>query len=261
MNGSPTPPRLAAFLVVAVLSGCGPADDAGEATAGSTVDRDRAAASTLQTPSQEGEVAPGATSREAESPRGSIRALFVGTSLTAGLGLLRDADRFTDRIQDFADSVGMAVDVVNAGVSGETTAGGVTRIDWLLQGEVDVLVVELGANDGLRGLGTATMKENLREIIRRTRARYPEVSVVLAGMEAPPNLGPRYTSEFREAFRTLAREEEVVFVPFLLEGVAGSSDLNQADRIHPNARGHDMIARTLWPTLETVFVDALRSRS
>jgi acyl-CoA thioesterase-1 len=179
--------------------------------------------------------------------------VFLGTSLTAGFGLLRDSERFTDVLQAMADSAGVAVAVVNAGVSGDTSAGGLRRLEWVLQQPADVLVVELGANDGLRGQRVDAMKQNLERIIVRARELSPGVEVVLAGMEAPPNLGERYTTDFRRVFQDLAREQDVLLVPFLLEGVAGVPALNQGDRIHPTAEGHRRIARTLWPYLEPVL--------
>jgi acyl-CoA thioesterase-1 len=158
-----------------------------------------------------------------------------------------------------ADSAGIAISLVNAGVSGDTSAGGLRRLEWALRDGAAVLVVELGANDGLRGQSVTAMKQNLTEIIVRARAQTPGVHIVLAGMEAPPNLGARYTSEFREVFRDLARELDVALVPFLLEGVGGVPGLNQSDGIHPNVEGHRRIARLLWPFLEPVFRDAVSS--
>jgi acyl-CoA thioesterase-1 len=136
-------------------------------------------------------------------------------------------------------------------VSGDTSAGGLSRLDWSLEGDVVVLVIELGANDGLRGLPVAQLKRNLEEII--TRARQRDIAVVLTGMEAPPNYGVAYTEEFRQAFRDLADEHDVVFVPFFLEGVAGIASLNNADGIHPNAAGARIIAERLWGVLEPML--------
>ena len=244
------------LLLLACLLSCGPADDAGPTPAGST------SAPAGGQPSEAGAAGAvtGKAAADSEAQGGARtarpRAVFLGTSLTAGFGLLRDSDRFTDRLQAMADSAGLPVTVINAGVSGETSAGGLRRLDWILQAPTDVLVVELGANDGLRGTDVDSMRENLTGVIRGARARYPEVRIVLAGMEAPPNLGERYTSAFRDAFREVARQEEVILVPFLLEDVAGVPELNQEDRLHPNAEGHLRIARTLWPVLEPVLRDA-----
>jgi acyl-CoA thioesterase-1 len=180
------------------------------------------------------------------------RIVFLGDSLTAGLGLPREQS-VPSLIQGRLDAEGYGYEVVNAGVSGDTSAGGLRRLDWALDGDVEILVVELGANDGLRGLPVAQMKNNLSEIITRAEAR--GVTVVLTGMEAPPNYGPLYTAEFRRAFRDLADEHDVVFVPFFLEGVAGLSGLNNSDGIHPNAEGAKIIEGTIWRALKPL-VDA-----
>jgi acyl-CoA thioesterase-1 len=178
------------------------------------------------------------------------RIVFLGDSLTAGLGLPAEQAvpaLIEKRLQD----EGYDYIVVNAGVSGDTSAGGLNRLDWSLEGDVKVLVIELGANDGLRGLPVANMKRNLAEIIGRTQSR--GIRVVLTGMEAPPNFGVVYTSEFRDAYRQLAREHDVIFVPFYLEGVAGIPALNQPDGIHPNAEGARVVERTLWRALEPLL--------
>lgn len=171
---------------------------------------------------------------------------MLGDSLTAGLGLPRD-EAFPSLLQERLDRAGLAYDVVDAGISGDTTAGGLRRLDWSLDGNVRVLVVALGANDGLRGLNVAAMKQNLDAMIQQAQRR--GIGVVLCGMEAPPNYGAAYTREFREAFRDLARERRVVFIPFLLDGVAGVTSLNQADGIHPNAAGARKMADTVGGTL------------
>jgi acyl-CoA thioesterase-1 len=144
---------------------------------------------------------------------------------------------------------------VNAGVSGETSAGGLRRIDWLLRESVAVLVLELGANDGLRGLGTDQMRANLREIIERTLAAHPAACLVIAGMEAPPNMGRSYTRAFRRVFVELADEYEAVLIPFLLDGVGGVPELNQADGLHPTAEGQQLIAESVWVVLEPVLTE------
>jgi len=178
--------------------------------------------------------------------------LCFGTSLTAGMGLDPE-EAFPALLQRKIDSAGLAFRVVNAGVSGETAAAGLRRIDWLLQQPIAVLLLELGANDALRGQDLAAAKRNLQEIIDRTRTRYPGVHVVVAGMEAPPNLGRRYTREFRDLFIDLARANRAVLIPFLLEGVAGQADLNQADGIHPTAAGARVVADRVWKFLEPVL--------
>jgi acyl-CoA thioesterase-1 len=179
--------------------------------------------------------------------------VFVGTSLTAGFGLLSPDEAFSARLQELADSAGLAARMVNAGVSGETSAGGLRRIGWVLGDTVDVLVLELGANDGLRGLDPGALQENLEAIIDSTRARWPDARVVLVGMEAPPNLGARYTRAFHDVFPAVARSRSTELVPFLLEGVGGVRELNQDDGIHPTAEGHRILARNVWPVLEPVL--------
>jgi acyl-CoA thioesterase-1 len=174
--------------------------------------------------------------------------LFFGTSLTAGLGLEPDA-AYPALIQARLDSAGLAFRVINAGVSGETSAAGLRRIDWLLQEPIRMLVLELGANDALRGQDVVAARANLQAIIDRTRAQHPDVQVVVAGMEAPPNLGRRYTGEFRALFPALARANNAALIPFLLDGVAGVPELNQADGIHPNAEGARRVAQNVWAVL------------
>ncbi len=178
--------------------------------------------------------------------------LFIGTSLTAGYGLTEDL-AYPALIQAKLDSAGVPLRVLNGGVSGETSAGGLARIDWLLRQPVAVLVLELGANDGLRGLDLEAMRNNLQEIIDRTRAAYPDARVVVAGMEAPPNLGQRYTSAFRATFVELAEHNGATLIPFLLDRVAAIPALNQSDGIHPTAEGHEILAATVWQALEEVL--------
>ena len=179
------------------------------------------------------------------------RIVFLGDSLTAGYGLDKD-ESVPSRIQKRLQDAGYPHEVVNAGVSGDTAAGGLSRLDWSLAGDVKVLVVELGANDGLRGLPVKELKGNLTEII--TRAQAKGIKVILTGMEAPPNFGSAYTSEFRDVYRQLSREHDVAFVPFYLEGVAGIPSLNIADGIHPNAEGSRIVEKTIWSALEPLLV-------
>lgn len=181
--------------------------------------------------------------------------VFLGTSLTAGLGVEDEADTYPSVLDAMADSAGVPFRLVNAGVSGETSAGGLRRLDWVLREPIDVLFVELGANDGLRGQSPEALAQNLTEIIRGARARHPGVRILLASMEAPPNLGVTYTSAFREVYPAVAEAEDVILVPFLLDGVAGVAELNQADRIHPTAEGHRRTALNAWPWLEPVLRD------
>ncbi|MGH8436725.1 MAG: arylesterase [Pseudomonas sp.] len=178
--------------------------------------------------------------------------LFVGTSLTAGYGLGAQF-AYPALIQAKIDSAGLPYRVINAGISGETSAGGLRRIEWALQQPVSVLVLELGANDGLRGLDTDSLEHNLDQIIRRTRAKYPDSEIVIAGMQAPPNLGADYTHEFRAVYGRLADRHNAVFIPFLLEGVAGNPALNQSDSMHPTAEGQRIMAQTVWPYLKPLL--------
>ncbi len=185
--------------------------------------------------------------------------LFLGTSLTAGLGL-SESQAYPALIQQKIDSAGLRFRVVNAGVSGETSAAGVRRMDWLLRQPVQVLVLELGANDALRGQDLDATRRNLQEIIDRTRAAHPGVAMVIAGMQAPPNLGDRYTAAFRDMFPGLARRNQAALVPFLLEGVAGVPRLNQADGIHPTMEGQQIVAENVWRVLEPILKNGERGR-
>jgi acyl-CoA thioesterase-1 len=177
------------------------------------------------------------------------RIVVLGDSLTAGLGL-EPAQSFPSLLQKRLDAARHDFEVVNAGVSGDTTAGGLRRLDWSIQGDTRVLIVALGGNDGLRGLPVAETRRNLNEIV--TRAKQRGITVVVAGMEAPPNYGPQYTSQFRQLFRDLAAEHDVVFIPFLLDGVAGNRSLNQRDGIHPNPEGARIVESLVWNAIEPI---------
>ncbi len=180
------------------------------------------------------------------------RVVILGDSLTAGLGL-PEPEAFPARLQARVDAEGWPIEIAARGVSGDTTAGGRRRLDWALDGDVRLLIVALGGNDALRGLPVAQMHENLTAIIDGAEER--GIPVVLAGMEAPPNFGRAYTSEFREVFHTLAETRDVTYIPFLLEGVAGDPALNQRDGIHPNAAGAERVAAHLWTTLEPLMAE------
>lgn len=178
--------------------------------------------------------------------------LFLGTSLTAGYGVgLQQA--YPSVIQQKLDSAGYAYRVINAGLSGETSAGGLRRIDWSLQQPFDVFVLELGANDGLRGLSVDAMRANLDTILMKVKASNPDAAIVIAGMEAPPNLGAKYTTSFRNVFRDLAAKYDATLIPFLLEGVGGKPQLNQDDGIHPNVAGHKLVAQNVWQRLQPLL--------
>jgi acyl-CoA thioesterase-1 len=186
------------------------------------------------------------------TPTSAKTVVFLGDSLTAGLGV-QNTEAFPALIAEKIRAARLPFEVENAGLSGDTTAGGLRRIDWLLQRRIDVLVLELGANDGLRGLQLKSMKANLQAIIDKTKAKNPQVKIVLAGMQVPPNLGAEYASGFERVYAELARENNAVLIPFLLEGVGGNRDLNQQDLIHPSAAGHRIVAELVWRTLEPIL--------
>jgi acyl-CoA thioesterase-1 len=204
-----------------------------------------------------GQGAQSAPAADPSAPPPRPKVVVLGDSITAGYGLVESLS-FPAILQKYVDADGYEFEVVNAGVSGDTSAGGLRRLDWALEGNVRVLILELGANDGLRGLSVPVMKENLSAII--TRARERNVVVILAGMEAPPNYGPEYVRQYREAFQEIARKERVLFIPFLLDKVAGQAELNQADGIHPNAAGAKIVADTVWGVLRNLL-DQMASAS
>ncbi|MCE7992016.1 MAG: arylesterase [Roseivirga sp.] len=184
-----------------------------------------------------------------------LKIVFFGDSLTAGYGLTMQ-DAFPHIIQQRIDSLGLPYEVVNAGLSGETTAGGANRIDWILKSKPDIFVLELGANDGLRGLSPDETKKNLRGMIDKVRAKNPEAVILLAGMQMFPNMGQEYTAQFKEAFPIVAKEKEVKLIPFILEGVGGDESLNQSDGIHPNIEGHKIVAETVWKYIKPYLKSA-----
>lgn len=195
----------------------------------------------------------------AAEPARPLTVLCLGDSLTAGYGVEPD-EAFPALLEAKARAEGWQVRVINAGVSGETSAGGKRRLAWLLRQEVDVLLLALGANDGLRGVPVTATKANLAAIVAQARQTKPELRVVLAGMQMPPNLGPEYTAAFRELYPTLASELQLPLVPFLLEGVGGVPAMNLDDGIHPNPTGHRLIADTVWQTLAPVLRELLAAR-
>jgi acyl-CoA thioesterase I len=178
--------------------------------------------------------------------------VFFGNSLTAGYGL-SPTEAFPALIQKKIDSAGLKYKIVNAGVSGETSSGGNGRIDWILRQPVDVFFLELGANDGLRGVPVAETKKNLQSIVDKVKAKYPKAKLVLAGMQIPPNMGEQYSKEFRDMFPKLAEENDMTLIPFLLEGVGGEVKLNQEDGIHPTAEGHRIIADNVWKIMQPML--------
>ena len=194
----------------------------------------------------------GETGTPTAAPVSKKNVVFLGDSITAGLGV-QPEEAFPSLIAEKIRAAHLPFEVENAGLSGDTSAGGLRRIDWLLQRRIDVLVLELGANDGLRGLQLKSMKANLQAIIDKTKAKNPQVKIVLAGMQVPPNLGAEYATGFERVFSELARENNAVLIPFLLEGVGGHRDLNQQDLIHPSAAGHKIVADLVWRTLEPIL--------
>jgi len=226
--------RFAVLCLCAIASACGP----GACLFGE------------QAPAQDTATGQPAARVDPSAPPARPRVVALGDSLTAGYGLL-EQQAYPALLQKKVDQDGYAFEVVNAGVSGDTSAGGLRRLDWALEGNVRVLILALGANDGLRGLPIAEMKENLGAII--DRAREKNVVVILAGMEAPPNYGPEYVQSFRMAYSSLAASKRVLFVPFLLDKVAGVGTLNQGDGIHPNEQGAQIVADTLWPVVRNVL--------
>lgn len=184
------------------------------------------------------------------------RIVFFGNSLTAGYGL-DPQQAFPALIQQKIDSLGLPYEVVNAGNSGETTAGGLRRVDWILQNPVDVFVLELGPNDGLRGLPIAEMRRNLQGILDKVREKYPQARLVVSGMQIPANMGGTYGEQFTAVYPALAEANDATLIPFLLRDVGGIAALNLSDGIHPNARGHRIMAETVWEVLQPVLIDEM----
>lgn len=219
------------FSLVVVLAACA-SEDRGSAAPPAAVSEKPAAAAAV-------------------APAGARpRIVALGDSLTAGLGLEPD-QAYPALLQKRLDAAGLKYDVVNAGVSGDTSAGGLRRVDWALEGDVKVLIVALGGNDALRGLPVEQLRQNLTTIIERAKARH--IAVVLAGMEAPPNFGAAYTNAFRQTYREVAAEHDAVLIPFLLDGVAGLPEMNQGDGIHPTAAGAEKVAETVWSALRPIL--------
>ena len=201
-----------------------------------------------------GDEASQSTSVEAKADSSSSKTvLFFGDSLTAGYGLDDPSDAFPGVIKNKIDSLKLPYRVVNAGLSGETTAGGNGRIAWLLKQKVDVFILELGANDGLRGIPVEETEQNLQTIINRVKAKYPEAKLVMLGMQVPPNMGASYVTDFKEMFPKLATKNNMTLVPFLLQGVGGVRALNQKDGIHPTAAGAKILADNVWQVIKSIL--------
>lgn len=236
-------PRTLLILILGLagllISGCGNNDGAWPEST-----QDNSTATSSETPDVN------ATDPEAEKPP---LVVFLGDSLTAGYGL-DEEQAFPALVESRLEAAGQPIRMVNAGISGDTTAGGLNRLDWLLSQQPDILVVSLGANDGLRGVELTSSEENLRQIV--TKAKEKGVKVLLVGMLIPPNYGPDYTEQFAAIYPKLAEELDVALLPFLLEGVAADPELNLADGIHPNAEGHEILATTVLQHL-TPLLDGL----
>ncbi|WP_162341688.1 arylesterase [Cyclobacterium salsum] len=179
--------------------------------------------------------------------------LFFGNSLTAGYGI-EEEEAFPALIQEKVDSLDLGYEVINAGLSGETTASGLSRLDWFLEEKPEIFILELGGNDGLRGISLEETEKNLRNIILTVQEKFPDTKIVLAGMQIPPNMGPEYSENFRTMYAEIAENTSVSLIPFLLEGVAGDPDLNLPDGIHPTEEGHQIVAENVWPYLKPLVL-------
>lgn len=181
--------------------------------------------------------------------------LCFGDSITAGYGLEDTNDAYPGVLQEKIDSLKLNYTVVNSGVSGETTAGGKSRIDWVLNQDIDIFLLELGANDGLRGVPLTETRSNLQAIIDSVKMKSPDTKIILAGMQLPPNMGQDYTSGFKNIFSDLAAKNNIKFIPFVLKDVGGIAELNQNDGIHPTVEGHKIVANTVWDVLKPMVTD------
>jgi acyl-CoA thioesterase-1 len=234
-----------AVVLLGALAACGAPDNSGR--------QPRARRESASTESTSRGATAATASDGAETPAthtGAPRVLFLGTSLTAGYGLDDPGhDAYPSVLQRMADSAGVKANIVNAGLTGETSAGALRRVDWLLKQKPDLVVIETGANDGLRGLDPDSTAANLKAIVVRLRADNPAVKILLVQMEAPTNLGPKYTADFHALFGKVAAGEHVTLTPFLLDKVAGVAKLNQGDGIHPTPEGARIAAHNIWPVL------------
>lgn len=223
--------RVPIIFIILLITGCSSSTDS----------------SSEKTPTQQKK-----ESKTEESKEDKKVILFFGNSITAGYQLDMD-QAFPALIQERIDSLGLNYTAINAGLSGETSAGGKSRIDWVLRTVPDIFFLELGANDGLRGLPLDETYKNLQDIINAVRKENSNVTIIIAGMMVPPNLGIEYTEQFQQTFPRLAKENDAVYIPFLLEGVAGNPELNLSDGIHPTPEGHEIVAETVWKYLEPLL--------
>jgi acyl-CoA thioesterase I len=253
----------AALVLLGILHACGggsqpqSAERVGEVMAdtGTVRSRDTTVA-TGQTP-----LPPGSSVDMGRPPlMAATRVLFIGTSLTAGFGLADASEAWPGQVGHIADSLGYRIEVLNAGLSGETSAGALRRTDWLLRDTAQVVVIETGANDGLRGMSVEDLYANLRGIVLKVRAKLPVAEIIVVQMEAPPNMGAEYATGFRGVYPAVAKSTGVTLMPFLLDGVAGVSSLNQADGIHPTREGAAKAARNAWPTIRAAL-DRVKPRA
>ncbi|MGX1639688.1 MULTISPECIES: arylesterase [unclassified Sphingobacterium] len=204
-------------------------------------------------PQQKSPSSSDSTTLDTTKTESSKRILFFGNSLTAGLGLDDQSEAFPALIQGKIDSLNLGYTCINAGLSGETSAGGKDRVDWLLKDKIDVFVLELGANDGLRGISPDATYQNLNEIVNKVKKAYPDCKLVLAGMMVPPSMGDQYFKDFAAIFPKLAKEQNMTLVPFLLDKVAGIQTLNQGDGVHPTKEGQQILAENVWAHLKGIL--------
>lgn len=200
------------------------------------------------------EVPSTASSEETAGPSSNSKTILCfGDSITAGYGLDDNKDAFPDLLQQKIEDLNLNYTVINSGLSGETTAGGKSRINWILNQDIDIFLLELGANDGLRGVPLSETRANLQAIIDAVKKKSPETIIILAGMELPPNMGQEYTMEFRQIYSDLAKKNHLEFIPFILKDVGGIAELNQSDGIHPTVEGHKIVANTVWEVLKPLL--------
>lgn len=241
---------------MAAVAACAPDDkNTARADAGQVIRQEDSSAIATAAVSDARDSERSAASDARDSARSAVTVLFVGTSLTAGYGLAPEL-AYPTVVARLAEADGVPIRAVNAGLSGETSAGALRRMDWILRTPADVIVLETGANDALRGLDPDSTRANLGRIIARIRRAQPRGRIVLVQMEAPPNYGVAFVRRFRAMYGDVARTERVVLAPFLLDGVAGLPELNQADGIHPNRRGAELVAANVWRALKPVVSKA-----
>ncbi|MFI5230718.1 MAG: arylesterase [Gemmatimonadales bacterium] len=261
MNGTRVGKSCALIAALVAVASCSRSNGSSRSANGSTGRSNASAAAPVSSdslPARGGQQSTKSSGAAAGNGRRVV--LFAGTSLTAGLGLDPDS-AYPMLIQRKIDSAGLPFDVVNAGVSGETSAGLLDRLGWLLRAHFDVLVLETGANDGLRGVPPATLKTNIETALDRIQSSRPGAQIVLVQMEALPNLGPKYAADFHAAYPAVAKEKKVPLLPFLLAGVAGKRELNQGDGVHPNDRGEHIVADNVWRGLRPILEQVAHSRT